>query len=284
MTMTTGSDRFARLAELTDEARAIVAEAIQHHVYADGRRVAATCVLYSGGNDSTVLAHLFRDTADYAVHINTGIGIEATREFVRETCAAWGLPLIEEHPPPGSTYDELVITHGFPGPAHHWKMYQRLKERGLRKVRKRLVRHPFRERVVFLAGRRRDESDRRRSVPEDGRDRSIVWASPLVNWTALDLNTYRMVHPDTPRNEVSALLHMSGECLCGAFARRDELDEIGAWYPETRVRIEALEARVRDAGHPAERCRWGWGAYRTDIARSRSGPLCSSCEGEGVAT
>ena len=52
--------------------------------------------LFSGGNDSTTFMHLMRRFIDHAVHVNTGIGIEATREFVRETCAGWNLPLIEQ--------------------------------------------------------------------------------------------------------------------------------------------------------------------------------------------
>jgi 3'-phosphoadenosine 5'-phosphosulfate sulfotransferase (PAPS reductase)/FAD synthetase len=266
-------DRVERLHRLIDESRTILTEAVQTHVLDDGRRLAATVVLFSGGNDSTALAHLFMDQADYAAHINTGIGIERTRQFVRDTCRGWGLPLIEESPPPGSTYEELVTAQGFPGPAHHFKMYQRLKERGLRNVRRQLVSNPRRERVVFLAGRRRDESRRRQDIPTVEREGSVVWVSPLANWTALDLNTYRSI-TDVPRNEVADLIHMSGECLCGAFAKPGELDEIGFWFPEVKEQINELERKVAAAGHA--RCQWGWGAYR-DKTRSKAGPLCSSC-------
>jgi len=270
-------ERVSRLDDLIAEAGQILETAIETHVYADRRTVAAICCLFSGGNDSTVLTHLFRNRADYAVHINTGIGIEQTRQYVRDTCIAFGLPLIEEHPPPGSTYREIVLDRGFPGPAHHWKMYTRLKERGLEKVRTRLVPNPYRQRVVFLAGRRRDESHRRAAVPEQGRKRSMVWVSPLVNWTKLDINTYRLLH-DLPRNEVSDLLHMSGECLCGAFAKKGELDEIGDWFPDVRKQIEELQEEVRAAGHLEQRCQWGWGAYRDGGPRSKSGLMCSTCE------
>lgn len=270
--------RVARVRQLMSDADDILRAAIARHITGDGREVAAVCALFSGGNDSTVLTHLFRGVASHAVHINTGIGIEQTRQYVRDTCAAWGLPLIEQMPTAGNTYEELVVERGFPGPAHHWKMYTRLKERGLEAVRNQLNPHPRRARVVFLAGRRRDESNRRASVPESGRKGSIVWVSPLVDWTAADLNTYRAMHPGIARNEVSDLLHMSGECLCGAFAKKDELDEIGSWYPQVREDIEALEGRVRAAGHPEQVCKWGWGAYRGDVKRSKSGMLCSSCE------
>jgi 3'-phosphoadenosine 5'-phosphosulfate sulfotransferase (PAPS reductase)/FAD synthetase len=271
-----------RLDELIEESHWILDEAVEEHVTADGRSLAATCVLFSGGNDSTVLAHLFRLRADYAVHANTGIGIEQTRVYVRKMCAHWELPLLEEHPPPGSTYRELVLDRGFPGPAMHWKMYQRLKERALRQVVRYVVTNPRQQRVVFLAGRRRDESKRRMNVPQSGREGTVVWASPLVDWTNADLQEYRERYmPDIPRNETADLLHMSGECLCGAFAKAEELEEIAFWYPEVAEEIHALEHEVRAAGIPEPRCRWGWGNRTTDevgLEAVKSGPMCSSCD------
>lgn len=290
------SERETRVERLVELSHALVDDAIETHVTGEGKTLAGLCPLYSGGNDSTTLAHLFRDRATHAIHANTGIGVEKTREFVREVCASWGIPLIEKHPPEGSTYRDLVLDQGFPGPGHHFKMYQRLKERALRQARKELVRHPRRERVVFLAGRRRQESARRANVPELEREGSVVWVSPIVLWTKPDMTTYRLMAGDVPRNEVSDLIHMSGECLCGSFAHKGELEEVGLWYPEVRAQIEALEAEVLATGrHPAWKCRWGWGADKDVIrtllkegmdpdevaalfARSESGPLCTSCD------
>jgi 3'-phosphoadenosine 5'-phosphosulfate sulfotransferase (PAPS reductase)/FAD synthetase len=288
-------DRVTRLLEVSHQ---LVDYAIREHITDAGKTHVGTAVLYSGGNDSTTLAHIFRQRATHAIHANTGIGVEATREFVRETCDLWGLPLIEKHPP--TSFRDLVLDQGFPGPAHHYKMYQRLKERCLRQARRDLVANGRKQRVVFLAGRRREESARRASVPEMERDGAVVWVSPLVLWTKLDLNTYRLmmqaVGDDVPRNKVSDLIHMSGECLCGSFAHAGELEEIGEWFPEVRAEIEALEAEVLATGkHPEWRCRWGWGADKdviqklrkqgmpdAEIAalfeRSTSGPLCSSCD------
>jgi 3'-phosphoadenosine 5'-phosphosulfate sulfotransferase (PAPS reductase)/FAD synthetase len=161
----------------------ILERAVEEHVTADGRSLAAVCLLFSGGNDSTVLAHMFRDRATHAIHANTTIGIEATRAFVRDTCAGWGLPLIEKTPPHEADRYRARPRRGFP--TRTAEMCQRLKERGLR--RRDGTRHRSRrERVVFLAGRRRDEVARRRGVPESGRDGSVVWVSPLVDWTKAD--------------------------------------------------------------------------------------------------
>lgn len=273
-------DRFDRVRRLIVQAHEIVDEAIETQVTKSDRTLAGLVILFSGGNDSTTLAHIFRERATHAAHANTGIGIEKTRQYVRDVCDSWNLPLIEKHPPPGCTYRELILDQGFPGPAHHWKMYQRLKERCLEQVRSELVKRPHQQRVVFLAGRRSDESDRRKQLGNQSpiqRKGSMVWASPIVSWTKLDLNTYRMMHPDVPRNEVSDLLHMSGECLCGSFAHPGELEEIGEWFPDVVAEIRALEQEVENTGKfPAERCRWGWGAYRQ--RPSKVGPMCSSCD------
>lgn len=245
----------------------VIAEQSETH------KIAGIVALYSGGNDSTTLAHMFKERASAAAHANTTIGIEQTRQFVRDTCAGWGLPLIEKTAP--VTYRELVLDQGFPGPGHHWKMYQRLKERPLRQVRAEFVTNPRKERVIFLAGRRRDESARRRNVPEVERAGSTVWVSPLAWWTKMDLNTYREMHPDIPRNEVSDILHMSGECLCGAFAKPGELDEIAMWFPDVAEEIRAIEREVQACGKHAEKLS-SWG-HRNGKPTEKVGALCSSC-------
>lgn len=271
----TKSQREQRVSKLIDQAHEIVD--LAWHFHGEDRRKAATCVLFSGGNDSTVLAHMMRHRSDYAVHCNTTIGIEQTRQFVRDTTAGWGLELIEKLPP--LSYRELVIERGFPGPAFHFKMYSRLKERSLEAVRRDFVKNPRRERIVFIAGRRRSESARRVNVPLHERKGSTVWASPLAMWTKLDMTTYRLMHRETdpvPVNEVSEILHMSGECLCGAFAKENELEEIEFWFPEVAAEIRELEREVRAAGHEEPWCNWGHRAGGEPSART--GMLCTSCE------
>lgn len=68
-----------------------------------------------------------------------------------------------------------------------------------------------------------------------------------------------------------------------AFAHPGELDEIAMWdaLKPTVFYIRGLEKRVAESGAvPPKRCRWGWGAGNE--APSRSGALCSSCDGRAV--
>ncbi len=288
----TRPERESRVLHLTSEALRIVDESIEEHVIGAGKQLAAVCALFSGGNDSTVLAHLFRSSATHAIHANTTIGIETTREFVRNTCEEWGLPLIEKVPPrPEDHYQAQVLLHGFPGPGRHAVMFQRLKERGLRAARKDLIgNRGHRERVLYIAGRRRAESARRASIPANGRDGAIVWSSPLLNWTKPDLTTYRLMHGDVPVNEVSNLIHMSGECLCGAFASPGERAQLEYWFNEHLDLIRWLEAELLTPEYnhiPVYRKTWGWGAIPELAAQApkrerkpKSAGLCDSCNPE----
>lgn len=278
----TASQRERRVELLLEESQLILDHAISNLITKDGKSLAGIVGLFSGGNDSTALCHSMLPRITHLAHANTTIGIEQTRQFVRDTAAAWGKPLLEFTPPrERDHYFYLVIDQGFPGPGHHYKMFQRLKERALMEVRRALVQDRS-QRVVFLAGRRRTESKRRTSIVEMERRGSIVWVSPMVNWTKLDINTYRLMAGDVPVNEVTDLIHMSGECLCGSFAHAGELEEIEMWFPDVVAQIRALEERIANRSDiPDRRKKWGWGA--TSSAKpSKVGLLCSSCDARWV--
>lgn len=270
----TAAQREQRVARLVEQGHQIVDKAWE---LAEGRMSAGWCILFSGGNDSTVLAHMMRHRAQYAVHANTTIGIEQTRQFVRDTCQTWGLELIERTAP--VPYRDLVLERGFPGPAMHFKMFSRLKERPLDEVRRELITAPRRQRVLFIAGRRRAESKRRTNIPLMETDGSAIWASPLAMWTKEDMGVYRAIAArdgdPVPFNSVSDALGMSGECLCGAFAQEGELDRIRLWYPDTAAEIDQLEADVRAAGHKEPWCRWGHGKGKPT---EKAGRMCDSCD------
>jgi 3'-phosphoadenosine 5'-phosphosulfate sulfotransferase (PAPS reductase)/FAD synthetase len=273
----TRPQREQRVEELIEESNALLSEALDIE---SSKRVAGIVGLFSGGNDSTVLCHLMLPRITHLAHANTTIGIEQTREYVRQTSQAWGRQLLEFKPPREEDwYRSLVLSHGFPGPGHHYKMFQRLKDRGIQEVRRTLVKKPREERVFYLAGRRRMESKRRANVVEFERIGSAVWVSPLVNWTKLDMNTYRLMAGDVPTNAVSDLLHMSGECLCGSFAHPGELEEIEQWFPEVVAEIKSLEAEIADRSDIAEeRKHWGWGSAQKPSPAQKVGQMCSSCD------
>jgi hypothetical protein len=85
------------------------------------------------------------------------------------------------------------------------------------------------------------------------------------------------------RNEVVDLLHRSGECLCGALARADEIHDIDQWYPEVGKRIHDLERECEQRGlisstwASVEARSLNDGQERL-FSKADLAPLCTSCE------
>lgn len=221
--------------------------------------------LFSGGHDSlsatAITAKHPRFTA--AVHINTGIGIKETREFVRETCRDEGWPLLEYHPP--ISYRDYLLkwgwrgnttgepnprtSLGFPGPGMHDSVYVRLKERCI----DALIRDHKQERrgrILLCTGMRSAESDRRMQNIDEPIERhgARVWVNPIHDWSKIDCNRF-IEAEGLSRNPVVDALHMSGECLCGSFGRAaEERAQLALWAPEADAEISELEREVREAG------------------------------------
>lgn len=241
--------------------------------------------LFSGGHDSLCSTHLASTLPGFSgvIHCNTGIGIEETREYVRETCERFGWRLHELHA--SRNYEDLVMDRGgFPsGPQSHNSMLYYLKEKPLREFIQTQKRHRH-DRIGLVTGIRTGESRRRMaaaiSVPVK-REGAKLWINPILDWSDRDKNAYMGAH-DLPRNQVTDLLHRSGECLCGALSRREELVEIAGWYPEVAQRIYALEKRAKEAGLDDH-----FWAMRSPVSANQlelmpTSPLCVGCAADAV--
>lgn len=270
------------------------AESIVARADAEAGPFNARVALFSGGNDSTVLAHAMRDQYDELVHVDTGTAVEDAngRNLVRafaEGFAGWlGKPLRVYEAPPG-TWERLVVggwderrgrdvqALGFLGPMQHTRAYVELKERALDQMRGELKGSDRRGRVLALTGVRRGESQRRRARAEITRRGSLVFCNPLTHWTNAEMARYRATHR-LPQSDVAAILHRSGECNCGAYATPEEREELRAWFPEWFERkIAPVERRAEALGLPVTR----WGSGR-DLLNARAaeaaGELCSDCQ------
>lgn len=249
--------------------------------------------LFSGGHDSLSVTHVTAQHPAFSgvIHVNTGIGIPETNQFVRDTCAAQGWPLHELHPT--WAYAQLVVRYGFPGAASHGFMYRYLKERPLmafvQKQKRRLVsksgkatRPDPKDRIMLVGGMRSQESVRRMGHVEPvHQDGAVVWVSPIHDWSAHEVGAY-VDAAGLPRNPVKDTLHISGECLCGSFADENEERDLQFWYPATHAELLKyrelvhLASTLRGNPIPAVRCRWGWDGSRS-LDQQELFPMCHYC-------
>lgn len=220
---------------------------------------AAIFALFSGGDGSLAATHwaMANVPGCRVAHVDTGIGIAATQQFVRETCEreGWPLTVMSAKVDGRKDYDEIVRKHGFPGPATHSVMYRQLKERAILKLVSRTKRARG-QKVMFLTGICHDDSDRRSGY--GGAEitfpagRSDMWVNHMY-WAGQSWTYHYLQRIGIARNPVSLELGMSGECLCGAFASKGELAIVRRVCPETAARIERLQIEAAQAGH-----HWGW--------------------------
>jgi 3'-phosphoadenosine 5'-phosphosulfate sulfotransferase (PAPS reductase)/FAD synthetase len=237
---------------------------------------AAVFALFSGGHDSVTSTHIAAQHPAFkaVVHVNTGIGIEQTREYVRQVCHDQGWPLLELKAPEG-LYEQRCRDHGMPGgPIQHGIMYQLLKDDQIRQLVRDYKRFKG-DRVGLVTGARSAESERRMRVHPEyiRRERAQLWINPILDWTAIDVGTYLHEH-GIPRNPVVDKLHRSGECLCGALADPQELDWIGYWYPEVAAHIRSIEQDCFSRQLPY---RWGTKASQPFESQQPMLPLCQDC-------
>lgn len=248
----------------------------------------AIFALFSGGDGSLGTTHWAMENVPgcEVAHIVTGIGIDRTRLFVEETCAreGWSLTVIRAKEDCGQDYDELVERWGFPGPAGHKVMYNRLKERAIEKLVRDRKRFRSSEKVMLITGICHDDSVRRSGY--GGREVNFVgsqmWVNPLY-WAGQSYIYSRILDLEVPRNPVAEELGMSGECLCGAFAEEGELANVRRVCPRTADRIENLQRRVHNR-HP-----WGWEQRPPSVRQDNEtpdmfSPMCVNClRGQDIA-
>ncbi|GGO19700.1 phosphoadenosine phosphosulfate reductase family protein [Deinococcus humi] len=218
--------------------------------------------MFSGGNDSVVTLDVARRHPQFtaAVYVDTGIALPEAEPRARAICADLGVELLvyratENTRKDGALdpqhYDELVTEYGFPGPTPtgHGKMFARLKQRQF----ERLVRDHPEGRIMLISGSRQTESARRaRNVVPVKRVGRTVWVAPLWDWPLRQRDAY-LEQFKLPRNPYSPLIGVSGDCLCGAYAKPGQLAAIEQHFPCMGRRLRDLEAKTRAAGFP-----WGW--------------------------
>lgn len=225
--------------------------------------------LVSGGKDSLTTASVLAEAGklEACVALKTGLSTPDWEAFVVKTCAdrGWSLEIFES----GASYDDLVIKYGFPGPAKHKWFMDYLKGRAIRKFRKA---HP---RGVLASGVRSAESSRREihTAPVSMWEDTPILA-PIYDRTTGEVWDY-FYSRGFERAPAYSTLQISGDCLCGAFARPDEKAAVDFHYPEIGAHFDALGKHIKDT-HPT-RCKWGWGHQQKVKKPKGVSAVCVEC-------
>ena len=229
--------------------------------------------LFSGGKDSITTAHVLHERGQLAgcVFIDTTIKTPDVVPHIKSVCEKFSWPL--EIYTTTYPYEKFVRKYGFPGPSAHFLVMNYLKGRGVRQFKKA---HPG----EFLAsGVRTGESRRRLGNAKEWSKFEGVWVyAPILGWT--DERVWEYINKNgLPRSPAYKTLHISGDCLCGSFAKKEEAGMIQMFYPGVAQQIEALEAELDASGHKHNRWgRTGLTETRTQKKQTPLSILCAECD------
>jgi phosphoadenosine phosphosulfate reductase len=225
--------------------------------------------LVSGGKDSLSTAQVLHEAGklEACVALKTNLSTPDWEAFVVKTCQerGWRLEIYET----GASYDDLVLKYGFPGPSKHKWFMDYLKGRCIRKFRKA---HPD---GILASGVRSGESARRliNTTPVGMWEGTPILA-PIYHWTTDETWAF-FRDRGFERAPAYSTLQISGDCLCGAFAREDEFAALKFHYPEIAARFEALSEQIKTKF--PKRCRWGWGHGKAVVKPKNVSSLCVEC-------
>ena len=237
----------------------------------------------SGGNDSSVALEVaFQSNKielDGIFFMDTGINVTQTKEFVKSEAERRDLEFHcagEEYALEQEKYENLVKTYGFPGQPIHEAMFRNLKDKRAQRYLKQYTNEG--QKIGIISGVYMDESENRNE--KIGNDpieekQSATWISPIYDWLTETVDEYRNVF-DLRENDVTAVLHTSGDCNCGAFGNRKELRDLLAFYPEAAEEIRTLERQVAKlASHrqiPVEYALWCHGQTKDREIKAKTDP------------
>jgi hypothetical protein len=210
----------------------------------------ATIVAYTSGGDSNValkLATMFFNV-DAAFTCDTTIGaIETMMNCEKVATRHYGLKYISEAPRYGgisdnkNTYFEVVKRNGFPGKtstAHSW-MYKWLKAHTIEHICSLFRQRKRNRKIIIICGARRHESVRRMGTSQDI---TIMDSNVFVNicndWTDSEMYAFSDdFNLQNLRSPISIGMGISGECFCGSYSSKGELNEIKYHSPSTFKKI-----------------------------------------------
>ena len=222
--------------------------------------------LFSGGKDSLV-ACLVAGVKE-VIYCRTGVGLN--EEYVKQICSKlnWKLNILE---PEEGEYERFCERYDFPRPTSHSWIMQRLK---LNPITKWYKKESKKRDIVLISGIRTAESKRRAmKFPTDGgieTSAKIRFYRPILKWSNQKVEDY-IKENNLEISPIYNTLGLGGDCLCGAFTKRQHAKLLLQYYPEFAERIKQLE----------KKCRGNWGQWASLTACEKQGGIedfiCSEC-------
>lgn len=182
----------------------------------------------------------------------------------------------------GKTFENYCIKYGFPHAGQHDQVFRFLKKKAL--VGFVMDQTKVKERIGFISGVRSKESKRRLENAQllgiDEDTPRIIWIAPIHSWSTEKVWAYTK-EKDFQLSECYKILHLSGDCLCGAYAKKGEAGLISAFYEGTAEQLKRIE-KVANKIHKGSN---NWGRDESMKAIKEQTKLsenfiCSECEVE----
>ena len=225
--------------------------------------------LFSGGKDSLTACHYLwkQGKLNEVLYCRTGVGLN--EDYVVDMCKKfdWKLNIVEPAP---FEYETFCQRYGFPSPTSHTWIMQRLK---LNPIRKWHGKESKKRDIVFASGIRLAESKRLRKFAKGDKLEKITkmrFHKPILDWSNAKVLDY-IKKWKLETSPIYQYLSLSGDCMCGAFCKRDQALIISRQFPVLAERLKELEAHVR--GH--------WGSFMSITDCQKQGDLddliCSEC-------
>ncbi len=195
--------------------------------------------LFSGGKDSLVSCLVAK--VKEVLYCRTGVGLN--EDYVKEMCDKfnWELNIVE--PKINEAFEDFVRKFSFPHQGMHSAIMGFLKYHPIRKWHRE--QEKLGRDITFISGRRKKESKRRmrmKSVTASNVMERMKFFSPIFDWETVDVWDYIKKH-NLKRSPIYETMHMSGDCMCGAFSKRGESQWLNIFHPEIAKRFLELEKK-----------------------------------------
>lgn len=179
----------------------------------------------------------------------------------------------------GKTFENYCKKYGFPHAGQHNSVFRYLKKKAM--VAFVRSRTKPKERIGFVSGVRCQESKRRlensQMIGVDEDTPRIIWIAPIFNWTTNECFDH-IKENNYERSKGYDVIGLNGDCLCGAYASKEEIYILKKEFPDTFEKLKYIES-VAYTKHKGRK-NWGNGASTKDVLEQKKLSekyTCSEC-------